>query len=267
MSIGDAGKDVAVTLIGKLLRIKPKSDFSGTVTVPVMVTDNEGASTLGEAKFVINPRSPLMASATLAVSDVASLTSGLNKLFAFQTVVKVALPSNAEGSQLSVNGQILAQMSRSAAGVATKAVSLANKVSVAAMGKSLTSEKTIEVPVSLEGGTTVARVHFDNDSWKLTAGAKSILDSLALKAAELGLSAFDLVGHADANIGKTSNQTLSVKRASAVANYLSDAMRELGIANPDLKKSAEAATAPIASNKSAMGLATNRRVDIVLSQP
>jgi outer membrane protein OmpA-like peptidoglycan-associated protein len=267
VSIGDVGKDVAVTLIGKLLRIKPKSDFSGTVIVPVMVTDNEGASTVGEAKFVINPRSPLMASATLAVSDVASLTNGLNKLFAFQTVVKVALPSNAEGSQVSVNGQMLSQMSGLAATGVMKAVSLANKVSVASIGKSLTSEKTIEVPVSLEGGTTVARVHFDNDSWKLTSAAKSILDSLALKAAELGLSAFDLIGHADANIGSTSNQTLSAKRASAVANYLSDAMKELGIASPDLKKSAMAASEPIASSKSAMGLATNRRVDIVLPQP
>jgi outer membrane protein OmpA-like peptidoglycan-associated protein len=232
-----------------------------------MVTDNEGASTVGEAKFVINPRSPLIASATLAVSDVASLTNGLNKLFAFQTVVKVVLPSNAEGSQVSVNGQMLAQISGLAATGVMKAVSLANKVSVASIGKSLISEKTIEVPVSLEGGTTVARVHFDNDSWKLTSAAKSILDSLALKAAELGLSAFDLTGHADANIGSTSNQTLSAKRASAVANYLSDAMKELGIASPDLKKSAMAASEPIASSKSAMGLATNRRVDIVLPQP
>jgi outer membrane protein OmpA-like peptidoglycan-associated protein len=267
ITLGDSGKDVAVSLVGKLLRIKPKSDFAGTVTVPLIVTDNEGASTVGAATFIINPRAPLAAQATLSVSNVTSLTNGLNKLFALQTVVTVALPSNADGAQASVNGQMFAQMSRSAAGVATKAVSLASKVSVAAMGKSLLSDRTVEVPVALEAGTTLARVHFDNDSWKLTTGAKSILDALALKAAELGLSAFDLVGHADANIGSTSNQTLSTKRASVVANYLSAAMQQLGIANPDLKKSAQAATAPIASNKSSMGLAMNRRVDIVLPQP
>jgi flagellar motor protein MotB len=44
-------------------------------------------------------------------------------------------------------------------------------------------------------------------------------------------------------------------------------MQQLGIASPDLKKSAMAAAEPIASNKSAMGLAMNRRVDIVLPQP
>jgi outer membrane protein OmpA-like peptidoglycan-associated protein len=267
ITLGNVDKNFSVSLIGKLLRVKAKSDFSGTLSVPLIVTDNEGASTVGAATFIINPRAPIAAQATLSVSNVTSLTNGLNKLFAFQTVVTVALPSNADGAQASVNGQMLAQMSKTAAGVATKAVSIANKVSVAAMGKSLMSEKSMEVPVSLQGGATVARVNFDNDSWKLTAGAKSILDALALKAAELGLSAFDLVGHADANIGKTSNQTLSTKRASVVANYLSAAMQQLGIANPDLKKSAEAATAPIASNKSTMGLAMNRRVDVVLPQP
>jgi outer membrane protein OmpA-like peptidoglycan-associated protein len=267
ITLGDVAKDVAVTLVGKFLRVKPKNDFSGTISVPLILTDIDGASTLGVANFVINPRAPLAAQATLSVSNVTSLTNGLNKLFALQTVIKVALPSNADGAQASVNGQMLSQIRRTAAGVASKAVSLADKVSVAAMGKSLLSERSVEVPVSLEAGTTLARVHFDNDSWKLTSGAKSILDAVALKAAELGLGAFDLVGHADANIGKTSNQTLSTKRASAVSKYLSEAMQQLGIANPDLKKSAEAATAPIASNKSVIGLATNRRVDIVLPQP
>ena len=90
------------------------------------------------------------------------------------------------------------------------------------------------------------------------------MNELAATAAHLNVTAFDLFGHADANKGKNPNQTLSDKRAAAVKSYLLAAMKREGLSAVALTAKGESDAAPIASNKSAKGLATNRRVDILL---
>ncbi len=68
----------------------------------------------------------------------------------------------------------------------------------------------------------------------------------------------DVLGHTDASGGEASNQSLSVNRAQAVANYL----KSRGVAAARVAVKGYGETAPIASNDSEEGRAQNRRIEI-----
>jgi outer membrane protein OmpA-like peptidoglycan-associated protein len=70
-----------------------------------------------------------------------------------------------------------------------------------------------------------------------------------------------IVGHTD-NIGSNGfNQSLSVRRSSAVKNYLD----EIGVAKSRLKASGKGESQPIVSNGSEYNRSLNRRVEIAIS--
>ncbi|HDI3293903.1 TPA: OmpA family protein [Vibrio cholerae] len=69
-----------------------------------------------------------------------------------------------------------------------------------------------------------------------------------------------IVGHTDSTGTETYNQTLSERRAQAVANKLVD----LGVTQEQLEWRGEGESNPIADNKTAEGRAKNRRVEITI---
>lgn len=69
-----------------------------------------------------------------------------------------------------------------------------------------------------------------------------------------------IVGHTD-NVGSLkANQSLSLKRAAAVANYLD----EVGVASSRLKSNGFGETQPVVKNSSAYNRSLNRRVEIAI---
>ncbi len=111
------------------------------------------------------------------------------------------------------------------------------------------------------GYQTLHDLEFETGSSKLGTGPFGTLDALAayLKADEKRRVA--LVGHTDAVGGLDVNTNISRKRAAAVMQRLIDAH---GVAAGQLEAHGVGYLAPVASNLTDAGRATNRRVEAVL---
>ena len=267
VKIGVPNKDVRVNLSGGKLTMAAPQGFSGNVDVDITAADNDNGITVITARFVVNPAAATGTS-LLTVSKELHVQSGLNQMFEFASIVSFKKSANATGLALAVNGIDQGyQSDHDAKVVLPEPVGTKDNLMMKMLGNDSTESKSVKVPVTVALGVPVAHVNFDNDSWALTAGARMILDELAAAAAHLNVSAFDLVGHADANIGKNTNQTLSDKRAAVVKAYLLAAMKAEKISGVTLKVAGKSDSRPVASNKSAGGLAQNRRVDISLPTP
>ena len=265
VKIGSPNKaNVRVALSGNKLTLSAPRDFSGRVETAITASDNDNGVTVINAIFIVNPAEP-SASSLLTVTKELHLKSGLNQMFEFQTLVTFKKSRGAVDAQLTVNGNVPSNQKDYGAIIPLpEPVGSRDLVLLKMLGNDSTESKPVKVPLTVDRGVPVARVNFDNDSWALTSGAKAILDELAKAAARLNVTAFDLSGHADANIGKNSNQSLSDKRAAAVKGYLLAKMREEGLTGLSLTTQGSSELQPIGSNKSARGLAENRRVDITL---
>jgi outer membrane protein OmpA-like peptidoglycan-associated protein len=101
---------------------------------------------------------------------------------------------------------------------------------------------------------------FDFDSDQLRAEARKNLDNLAANLASFGDSKLMLVGHTDAVGSDTYNQTLSERRARAVANYLATQ----SVPWTRMASAGRGETEPIASNDTDDGRQQNRRVEIAV---
>ena len=267
IKVGTPNKEVRVSLTNGKLTLSAPREFSGHVDVDVTATDNDNGVGVVTARFVVNPKEA-SGTSLLTVTKELHLQSGLNKMFEFQSIVSFKKSSNAIGLALAVNGVDQGnQNDHNAIVVLPEPVGTKDNLQMKMLGNDSTASKSVKVPVKVATGVPVAHVNFDNDSWALTKGARAVLDELAATAAHLNLGAFDLVGHADANIGKNANQSLSDKRASAVKAYLATAMKANGATNLHLSTSGKSDAQPVASNKSTAGLAQNRRVDISLPTP
>ncbi|MGF1726088.1 OmpA family protein [Photobacterium nomapromontoriensis] len=110
---------------------------------------------------------------------------------------------------------------------------------------------------SRSGDPLLARVYFDFDRANLTPTSKLILTQVAQKLAQSN-QVIRLVGHTD-NIGTIEyNEVLGLKRAQNSATYLIGQ----GVNTDKLSLSSQGEVNPIASNTTAAGRQTNRRVDI-----
>jgi outer membrane protein OmpA-like peptidoglycan-associated protein len=102
---------------------------------------------------------------------------------------------------------------------------------------------------------------FDFDSDRLQPEARRNLDSLAAHLASFGDSKLMLVGHTD-SVGTTAyNQSLSERRATAVAAHLT----ARGVASNRVVITGRGETEPIAENATDAGRQSNRRVEIAVS--
>lgn len=117
----------------------------------------------------------------------------------------------------------------------------------------------IEEELEKDGRAIVYGINFDFNSDKLRDESKVILDKIAKILKEKSDWKMIIEGHTDNIGGESFNQTLSEKRAKAVVDYLVKA----GIDALRLSESGKGLSNPIADNKTDLGRAKNRRVELV----
>lgn len=103
-----------------------------------------------------------------------------------------------------------------------------------------------------------SNVTFAVDRYDIQPEFRATLDGVAQTLGSYNQTYIDVLGHTDSDGSDAYNQTLSERRAGAVADYLS--MR--GVARARMGVRGYGETAPIASNATAEGKAQNRRVEI-----
>lgn len=118
------------------------------------------------------------------------------------------------------------------------------------------------VQVSTENGQIrlimPSNITFDTDSAVFKTSFNPILDSVAKVFAEYDKTNVQITGHTDSTGTLAHNQTLSQKRASAVATYLINR----GISASRISAAGMGPSYPVASNDTAAGREKNRRVEI-----
>ncbi len=125
---------------------------------------------------------------------------------------------------------------------------------------------TVETVQDDEGNTAGIKITFDNailfdfDSYDLRASARADLASLSSSLANYPNTDALVVGYTDATGTEDYNQTLSERRANAVATYLTQS----GVAPSRMQISGMGETNPVASNATEEGRQQNRRVEIAL---
>ena len=103
-----------------------------------------------------------------------------------------------------------------------------------------------------------SNITFDTDSAVFKTSFNPILDSVAKVFAEYDKTNVQITGHTDSTGTLAHNQTLSQKRASAVATYLINR----GISASRISAAGMGPSYPVASNDTAAGREKNRRVEI-----
>ena len=105
-----------------------------------------------------------------------------------------------------------------------------------------------------------SEVTFGVDSANIDAGFRSTLDQVASTLTQYEKTYVDVMGHTDSTGSDTYNQTLSERRASAVADYLAGR----GVQSARLATRGYGESQPKASNLGPVGRSANRRVEIRL---
>jgi len=105
-----------------------------------------------------------------------------------------------------------------------------------------------------------SEITFGVDSSNIDPGFRNTLDQVSLTLKQYEKTYVDVMGHTDSTGSDTYNQTLSERRASAVADYLS--IR--GVQSARLATRGYGESQPKASNLDAAGRSANRRVEIRL---
>ena len=106
--------------------------------------------------------------------------------------------------------------------------------------------------------TLAADVLFDFDKYDLKPAGAQELDGLVDKLKTVNLEVIIAIGHTDAIGGDAYNQTLSVRRADAVKQYLASK----GIEPNRIYTEGKGKSQPVADNKTAEGRGKNRRVEL-----
>lgn len=105
-----------------------------------------------------------------------------------------------------------------------------------------------------------AAATFDVDSAIVRPQFRETLNEVANTLAEYNQTFVDVIGHTDADGSEQYNQTLSERRADAVASYLATQ----GVARARIATQGMGELQPVATNESVAGKAQNRRVEIRL---
>ncbi len=101
---------------------------------------------------------------------------------------------------------------------------------------------------------------FDVNSSSLKSAAKQNIRSLSETLKKYGDTEVMIIGHTDASGSDDYNQTLSEKRAAAVASYATS----LGVATTRINTMGAGESQPVADNSTAAGKKENRRVELAI---
>jgi OOP family OmpA-OmpF porin len=105
-----------------------------------------------------------------------------------------------------------------------------------------------------------ARIRFESGKADISADSTGLLDRLIETALRCPNAEIEIAGHTDGDGDGAANQTLSEKRAQAVADYLVKA----GLPANRFTPVGYGASQPIAGNETDDGKAQNRRIDFVV---
>lgn len=105
-----------------------------------------------------------------------------------------------------------------------------------------------------------ARIRFESGKADISADSTGLLDRLIETALRCPNAEIEIAGHTDGDGDAAANQTLSEKRAQAVADYLAKA----GLPATRFTPVGYGASQPIAGNDTDDGKAQNRRIDFVV---
>ena len=105
------------------------------------------------------------------------------------------------------------------------------------------------------------KISFDSARSSIKADSYSVLDEMALKLKDCAGVMISVEGHTDSDGGAEANQTLSAKRAAAVATHL----KNIGV-NQDMSSAGYGESQPVASNDTREGKAKNRRVVFTITE-
>ncbi len=114
-------------------------------------------------------------------------------------------------------------------------------------------EETLKVNVSSE-------VSFDVNQATIKSNFRDSLNKVASVVSENDRTAIHVIGHTDSTGSASYNQQLSEKRASSVAQYLS----QNGVQRNRMRIVGRGENLPVADNSSSSGRSQNRRVEIYL---
>ncbi|ACA88504.1 OmpA family protein [Shewanella woodyi] len=218
----------------------------------------------------------------------------LKKFFAVKAVLACSLVAltgcqttnpytNESQNAKATNGAIIGAIAGAAIGVASSSKSdrgkgaLIGAASGAALGGGIgyymdTQEAELRkqlqstgVSVTRSGDNIILNmpneVTFGVDETHLSAGAKRVLNSVALVAKEYDKTRLNVLGFTDSSGSESYNLRLSKVRAVEVADYLVSQKVEY----VRVKSDGMGEERPIASNATKEGRAENRRVEIILS--
>jgi outer membrane protein OmpA-like peptidoglycan-associated protein len=129
-------------------------------------------------------------------------------------------------------------------------------------GRTTVVEKTVTIPQERTGGFVNLAVRFDVDSYAIRPGSIPLLDELGKALSYPGLSDRSVFvnGHTDSDGDEGYNLRLSLNRARAVKQYLTN---NHAISPDRLKMMGYGEGVPLASNTSVAHKQLNRRVEIV----
>ena len=107
-----------------------------------------------------------------------------------------------------------------------------------------------------------SKIRFESGRANIDPDSVSLLDRLAETALRCPSATIEIIGHTDSDGDDKFNQTLSERRAQAVADYLVKA----GMSMDRFKPMGYGSAQPIAPNDNDEDKAENRRIDFVVRQ-
>ena len=105
-------------------------------------------------------------------------------------------------------------------------------------------------------------IRFESGRATLDSDSVGLLDRLTETALRCPAATIEIVGHTDSDGDDSFNQSLSERRAQAVADYLVKA----GMPADRFKPMGYGSAQPIAANDTDEGKAKNRRIDFIVRQ-
>lgn len=134
------------------------------------------------------------------------------------------------------------------------------KVASMQTGSVQITRKILEDKLSTDGRVVLSGLFFETGSSRVTEQSRPALSTIATYLKGQAAQSFYVVGHTDDTGDVGQNVALSSERAQAVVN----ALVQLGANASQLSPYGVGPYAPAASNSSASGKASNRRVELVL---
>ncbi|WP_199509758.1 Ig-like domain-containing protein [Nucisporomicrobium flavum] len=273
-----AADRVRATVTGTRLAVRTDVRFSGTVTVPVRVSDGAATATTELTVTVLPVRPPaatagigadpqarrLLAAPTYA--DGRPVSRSLSGRVDSEITWRVSPATNALGYRVTVNGRRVctvptmggtSQMCR----VPGTALDRTDTVLVTTVGAGGTLSEPTTAAVTPAGDTNrlLAVVYFPVGDFALDATARRVLATVAGQARTYGFGTALMIGHTDSDGTAPSNTELSRQRAMQVAAYFRAAYPGLR-AQHDGRGEAD----PARPNTTSRNKAANRRVEIYI---